>query len=87
MIPGIRVLDDINNDELRTVEMPAVNGIGTAASIAKAYGCAATGGTEIGLTGHSRELTMPAAPPPVVRETRFSVSRQRSLWALSNRIR
>lgn len=64
VIPGIRILDDINRDELREVEMPAVNGIGTAASVAKAYGCAATGGTEIGLTpGTLKELTMPAAPP------------------------
>ena len=36
VIPGIRILDDINRDELREVEMPAVNGIGTAASVAKA---------------------------------------------------
>lgn len=63
-IPGIRALDDINRDELRTVEMPAVNGIGTAGSVANAYGCAATGGTEIGLTPDIlKELTMPAAPP------------------------
>ena len=64
VVPGARVLDDINRDELRAVEMPAVNGIGTAASIARAYGSAATGGAEIGLTPSAFEaLTMPAAPP------------------------
>lgn len=64
-IPGVSALDDINRDELRALEMPAVNGIGTATSIANAYGSAATGGSEIGLTPNTLEaLTMPAAPPP-----------------------
>jgi CubicO group peptidase (beta-lactamase class C family) len=47
---GIKVPGHFNRDELRVVEMPAANGIGTARSIAKLYGSAATGGSEIGLT-------------------------------------
>ena len=61
--------------------MPAVNGIGTAASIAKAYGCAAAGGTEIGLTpGTLKGTDDAAAPPSAGRETRYWVSIHRSLW-------
>ena len=49
------MLEHFNRDELRVVEMPAVNGTGTARSVAKLYGSAATGGSEIGLTPeHSR---------------------------------
>ena len=33
-----------------TVEMPALNGIGTARSVAKLYGSVATGGSELGVT-------------------------------------
>ena len=40
---------EFNRDELRVVEMPAVNGTGTACAIAELYASAATGGSEIGL--------------------------------------
>jgi CubicO group peptidase (beta-lactamase class C family) len=44
--------------------MPAVNGTGTARSIAKLYGSAATGGAELGLTAGTLEaLHKPALPP------------------------
>jgi CubicO group peptidase (beta-lactamase class C family) len=46
----VDVMNDFNRDEVRTVEMPAGNGIGTARSVAKAYGSTATGGHELGLT-------------------------------------
>jgi hypothetical protein len=42
--------NDFNREELRMVEMPAGNGMGDAGSIAKLYGSAATGGSEIGLS-------------------------------------
>ncbi|ORW02556.1 EstA family serine hydrolase [Mycobacterium kyorinense] len=55
---------DYNLEEMRTVEIPAANGIGTARSVAKAYGCVATGGADIGLTPTTLEaLTRPAVPP------------------------
>ncbi|GBE66856.1 serine hydrolase [Mycobacterium sp. MFM001] len=55
---------DYNLDEMRTVEIPAANGIGTARSVAKAYGCVATGGTDIGLTPTTLDaLTQPAITP------------------------
>ena len=44
--------------------MPAANGIGTARSIAKLYGSAATGGSEIALTPSTLDaLKKPAMPP------------------------
>ncbi len=61
---GITRLDHFNRDELRVVEMPAANGTGTAQSVAKLYGCAATGGSEIGLTPEVLDaLKEPAVPP------------------------
>ena len=42
--------EDFNREELRVVEMPAGNGMGDARSIAKLYGSAATGGSELGLS-------------------------------------
>ncbi|GBG38536.1 serine hydrolase domain-containing protein [Mycobacterium montefiorense] len=61
---GIKDLADFNRDELRVVEMPAVNGTGTARSIAKLYGSAATGGAELGLTGGTLEALHKSALPP-----------------------
>jgi CubicO group peptidase (beta-lactamase class C family) len=62
--PGARVLADLNRDELRSVEMPAMNGTGTARSVAKLYGCVATGGAEIGITPDTLGcLINPAVPP------------------------
>jgi CubicO group peptidase (beta-lactamase class C family) len=53
-----------NREELRVVEMPAANGTGDARSIAKLYGSAATGGSEIGLTPSTLDaLKKPAIPP------------------------
>ena len=37
---------DYNRDEVRAVEMPSSNGIGTARAVAKLYGTAATGGED-----------------------------------------
>ena len=47
---GIKGPEHFNRDELRVIEMPAGNGTGTARSLAKLYGSAATGGSEIGLS-------------------------------------
>jgi CubicO group peptidase (beta-lactamase class C family) len=61
---GVTALDDFNRDELRRVEMPASNGTGTARSVAKLYGSAATGGSELGLSSGVRDaLEGPAVPP------------------------
>lgn len=61
---GIGDLEGFNRDAVRRVEIPAANGIGTARSVAKAYGCVATGGSELGLTtGVLDALTSPAIPP------------------------
>lgn len=46
---GITSAGAFNRDEFRVPEMPAVNGTGTACSVAKLYGSAAMGGFEIGL--------------------------------------
>ena len=63
-IPGVSGLDDFNREELRKVEMPSSNGTGTARSVAKLYGSAATGGTDIGLSPTIFEaLAKPAISP------------------------
>jgi CubicO group peptidase (beta-lactamase class C family) len=55
---------DYNRDEVRTVEMPSSNGIGTARAVAQFYGAAATGGADLGLTANVvRELEAPARQP------------------------
>ena len=57
-------LDAYNRDDVRAVEIPAANGIGTARSVAKAYGCVATGGSDLGLTASTLDaLAQPAIPP------------------------
>ena len=62
--PGVKVLDDFNREELRAVEMPAGNGIGTARSIAQLYGDATTGGSGIGLSSTTLEaLKKPGESP------------------------
>ncbi len=61
---GIGNLDAFNREEVRAVEIPAANGIGTARSVAKAYGSVATGGTELGLTADVLDaLAEPAISP------------------------
>jgi CubicO group peptidase (beta-lactamase class C family) len=52
---------DYNRDDVRAVEIPSVNGIGTARSVARMYGSAATDGAELGLTADT--LSALAAPP------------------------
>jgi CubicO group peptidase (beta-lactamase class C family) len=64
-IPGTREPADLNRDELRIVEIPASNGIGTARSVAKLYGCVAGGGGEIGLTPATLGSLANAAVPPI----------------------
>jgi CubicO group peptidase (beta-lactamase class C family) len=61
---GIKGAAHFNRDELRVLEMPAANGTGTARSIAKLYGSAATGGSEIGLTPSILDALKKAAAPP-----------------------
>ena len=61
---GIGGLDAFNREDVRTVEIPAANGIGTARSVAKAYGCVATGGADLALTASTLDaLVNPAIPP------------------------
>lgn len=53
-----------NREEIRAIEIPSANGTGDARSIAKLYGSAATGGTEIGLTPSARDaLEKPPISP------------------------
>ncbi|PND56646.1 EstA family serine hydrolase [Mycobacterium sp. ENV421] len=55
---------DYNRDEVRAVEMPSSNGIGTARAVARLYGAAAAGGADLGLTGAVLDdLTGPASAP------------------------
>ncbi len=53
-----------NRDDVRSVEIPSANGIGTARAAAQLYGHAATGGAAIGLTTEVAEaLCAPAIEP------------------------
>ena len=61
---GISGAAHFNREELRVLEMPAVNGTGTARSIAKLYGSAATGGSEIGFSPSIFDALKKAAIPP-----------------------
>jgi CubicO group peptidase (beta-lactamase class C family) len=61
---GVREAGDFNRDDVRSLEMPAVNGTGTARSIAELYGDAATGGIRLGLSQPVLDaLKAPAVPP------------------------
>jgi CubicO group peptidase (beta-lactamase class C family) len=61
---GMSNPDVFNRDEFRVPEMPAVNGTGTARAVARLYGSAATGGSEIGLNPSVLDdLKRPATPP------------------------
>jgi CubicO group peptidase (beta-lactamase class C family) len=53
-----------NRDEVRSVEMPSSNGIGTARSVAKLYGAAAMGGEQLGLTADVLSALAESATPP-----------------------
>lgn len=57
-------LTAFNREDLRSLEIPAANGIGTARSVAKAYGAAASGGAALDLKPSViEELVGPATPP------------------------
>ena len=61
---GANGLSTFNREDVRVVEIPAANGTGTAESVARLYGDAATGGSEIGLTP---EVVTALTAPPVRR--------------------
>ncbi len=55
---------DYNRDDVRAIEIPSANGIGTAGAVAQLYGAAATGDAALGLTANVLDELMaePAAP-------------------------
>ena len=64
VLDGRGGMECYNDEEMRRVEIPAANGTGTPRSVAHAYGCVATGGTDLGLgTQTFNALTQPAHPP------------------------
>jgi CubicO group peptidase (beta-lactamase class C family) len=60
----VDAMRDYNREDIRTVEIPAANGIGTARSVARAYGCVATGGRELGLTTDALAAVTKSAAAP-----------------------
>ena len=60
----VDAMRDYNREDIRTVEIPAANGIGTARAVAKAYGSAATGGRELGLTADTLDALTKSAVTP-----------------------
>jgi CubicO group peptidase (beta-lactamase class C family) len=59
-----------NRDDVRALEIPAGNGHGTARSIAAAYGCFASGGTELALRQEVLSALKTPLPSSVVRKDR-----------------
>jgi CubicO group peptidase (beta-lactamase class C family) len=60
----LSTINSYNEPRIQCIEIPAVNGIGTARSIAKAYGEFATGGRGLGLKPETLQaLCEPARPP------------------------
>jgi CubicO group peptidase (beta-lactamase class C family) len=56
--------ENFNRPDVQAAEIPAANGIGRVESIARLYGHAATGGTELGLTGSTLAALTSGAPAP-----------------------
>ncbi|HEY9302972.1 MAG TPA: serine hydrolase domain-containing protein [Mycobacterium sp.] len=55
---------DYNRDDVRAIEIPSANGIGSASAVARLYGAAAAGGSALGLTASVlHELTAFPTPP------------------------
>lgn len=79
--PGSSIVHDDETIYSRDLEVPSGGGVGTARSIAKAYGVFATGGKEIGLTRETLdELMAPPVPSAngfydecILGEARFSL--------------
>ena len=62
---AVTKLDDINKPGLLDIELPSVNGTGTARALATVYGDLATGGAKLGLTPETfAELERPQSPAP-----------------------
>ncbi len=60
----LSLMGNYNRRDCLRVESPASNGTGEVRAIAKAYGCLATGGRELGLTNATLSaLIEPASPP------------------------
>ena len=55
---------DYNRDDVRAIEIPSANGIGTADAVAKLYGSAAVGDAALGLTPEVREELIAEPPAP-----------------------
>ena len=66
-LPGIPVMSDpdiVNRRDFLGPELAAINGTGQVRSVARAYGCLASGGDELGLTPETLQaLEAPAVPP------------------------
>ena len=55
---------DYNRDEVRAIEIPSANGIGTATAVAQLYGAAAAGDAALGLTPPVLDELMALPTPP-----------------------
>lgn len=61
----LRDMNNLNRRDLLGLELPAFNGIGQPRAIAKAYGCLANGGQELGISQRTIEQFEKAPTPPV----------------------
>jgi CubicO group peptidase (beta-lactamase class C family) len=72
---------DYNRDDVRAIEIPSANGIGTAGAVAKLYGAAATGDAGLGLTPSVLD-NLTAAPATPSRGARDKVLHVDSAYSL-----
>lgn len=72
---------DYNRDDVRGIEIPSANGIGTARAVAQLYGAAAVGDAALGLTPQVRDGLM-AFPTPPSRGVRDKVLHVDVVYAL-----
>ncbi|MEO6792946.1 MAG: serine hydrolase domain-containing protein [Mycobacterium sp.] len=72
---------DYNRDDVRAVEIPSANGIGTASAIARLYGAAATVDPVLPLTAGVRDA-LTATPAPPTRGERDKVLGVEGIFAL-----
>jgi len=72
---------DYNRDDVRAIEIPSANGIGTAGGVAKLYGAVATGDAGLGLTPSVLD-NLTAAPAAPSRGARDKVLHVDSTYSL-----
>ena len=79
---------DYNRDDVRAIEIPSANGIGTARAVAQLYGATATGEAALGLTRPVLKSSWPSRPHRAADSgTRYCASTPSFRWDCQSRHR